>query len=299
MFFNKLLPYEIPVMETFIRYKVRQIVSIIFKEYNGYIPRVEAPYLIRYFLQFPSNSQVVDEILVEISKLESSNDKSKELLEVEAFEKYLITILKTNKYSGYDKETLIEAFRILDNEKNGYLDLHTYYTFLKRYGITFTKEQIEEMESFLLKNDNELLESLGVQNDEVKKHKPTSTRKFYYESYVRKVLGDNQKHFEELMKEYKAFYDEYQETKKFPEMPNIVNNTLPPVKEEAQQPPAQAQAQPQQPEANKNEEGKENNEAPKEGEEKKEEKKEEEKKEEEKKEEDNKENKNKNNIFKF
>ena len=283
MFFNKLLPYEIPVMETFIRYKVRQIVSIIFKEYNGYIPRVEAPYLIRYFLQFPSNSQVVDEILVEISKLESSNDKSKELLEVEAFEKYLITILKTNKYSGYDKETLIEAFRILDNEKNGYLDLHTYYTFLKRYGITFTKEQIEEMESFLLKNDNELLESLGVQNDEVKKHKPTSTRKFYYESYVRKVLGDNQKHFEELMKEYKAFYDEYQETKKFPEMPNIVNNTLPPVKEEAQQPPAQAQ--PQQPEANKNEEGKENNEAPKEGEEKKEEKKEEEKKEEEKKEE--------------
>ena len=288
MFFNKLLPYEIPVMETFIRYKVRQIVSIIFKEYNGYIPRVEAPYLIRYFLQFPSNSQVVDEILVEISKLESSNDKSKELLEVEAFEKYLITILKTNKYSGYDKETLIEAFRILDNEKNGYLDLHTYYTFLKRYGISFTKEQIEEMESFLLKNDNELLESLGVQNDEVKKHKPTSTRKFYYESYVRKVLGDNQKHFEELMKEYKAFYDEYQETKKFPEMPNIVNNTLPPVKEEAQQPPAQTQ--PQQPEANKNEEGKENNEAPKEGEEKKEEKKEEEKKEEEKKEEDKKEN---------
>ena len=288
MFFNKLLPYEIPVMETFIRYKVRQIVSIIFKEYNGYIPRVEAPYLIRYFLQFPSNSQVVDEILVEISKLESSNDKSKELLEVEAFEKYLITILKTNKYSGYDKETLIEAFRILDNEKNGYLDLHTYYTFLKRYGISFTKEQIEEMESFLLKNDNELLESLGVQNDEVKKHKPTSTRKFYYESYVRKVLGDNQKHFEELMKEYKAFYDEYQETKKFPEMPNIVNNTLPPVKEEAQQPPAQAQ--PQQPEANKNEEGKENNEAQKEGEEKKEEKKEEEKKEEEKKEEEKKEN---------
>ena len=141
----------------------------------------------------------------------------------------------------------------------------------------------------MLKNDNELLESLGVQNDEVKKHKPTSTRKFYYESYVRKVLGDNQKHFEELMKEYKAFYDEYQETKKFPEMPNIVNNTLPPVKEEAQQPPAQA-SQPQQPEANKNEEGKENNEALKEGGEKKEEKKEEEKKEEEKKEEDKKEN---------
>ena len=278
MFFNKLLPFEIPVMETFIRYKVRQIVSIIFKEYNGYIPRVEAPYLIRYFLQFPSQSQVVDEILVEIAKLESSNDKSKELLEVEAFEKYLITILKTNKYSGYDRETLIEAFRILDNEKNGYLDLHTYYTFLKRYGITFTKEQIDEMESFLLKNDNELLESLGVQNDEVTKHKPTSTRKFYYESYVRKVLGDNQKHFEELMKEYKVFYDEYQETKKFPEMPAIIsNNPLPPVKEEIPQAQAAPTQAPKQEEKDKKEGGEVVGE--KKEEDKKEEKGEEEKKE--------------------
>ena len=282
MFFNKLLPYEIPVMETFIRYKVRQIVSIIFKEFNGYIPRVEAPYLIRYFLQFPSNSQVVDEILVEISKLESSNDKSKELLEVDAFEKYLITILKTNKYSGYDKETLIEAFRILDSEKNGYLDLHTYYTFLKRYGITFTKDQIAEMESFLLKNDNELLEGLGVQNDEVAKHKPTTTRKFYYESYVRKVLDDNQKHFDELMKEYKQFYDEYQETKKFPEMPSIVNNNLQTVKEEGPntQPPA--------PEGGEQKIEEEKKEEEKKDDEKKEENKEEEKKEEEKKEEEKK-----------
>ena len=281
MFFNKLLPYEIPVMETFIKCKVRQIVSIIFKEYNGYIPRIEAPYLIRYFLQFPSQSQVVDEILVDIGKLESSNDKSKELLEVEAFEKYLITILKTNKYAGYDKETLIEAFRILDNEKNGYLDLHTYYTFLKRYGITFTKEQIEEMESFLLKNDNELLESLGVQNDEAIKHKPTTTRKFFYESYVRKVLGDNEKHFEELMKEYKEFYDEYQETKKFPEMPSIVNN-LPVVKEENQnsggeksQGLGQPKAAPAEGGEDKKQDGeKKVNEAPAEGEKKDEEKKE-------------------------
>ena len=279
MFFTKLLPYEIPIMETFIKYKVRQIVSIIFKEYNGYIPRVEAPYLIRYFLQFPSNTQVVDEILVEINKLESSNDKAKELLEVDAFEKYLIIILKSNKYAGYDKETLIEAFRILDTEKNGYLDLHTYYTFLKRYGTAFTPEQIKDLEQFLLKNDNELLESLGVQNDEVKKHKPTSTRKFYYESYVRKVLGDNQRHFEELMKEYKAFYDEYQETKKFPEMPSIVNN-LPPVREEVQpaQPPAETKVEGDA--QQKKEEAKEG--------ENKEEKKEEEKKEEEKKEEEKK-----------
>ena len=178
MFFQNLLPNDIPVMETFIKYKVRQIVSIIYKEYNGYIPRIEAPYLIRYFLQFPSQSQVVDEILPSIEKLESTTDKSKELLEVDAFEKHLIELLKTNKYYSYDRETLIEAFRVLDTEKNGYLDLHTFYTYLRRYGITFSKDQIDEMEKFLVENDNELLESLGVKNDEVVKPKATTTRKF-------------------------------------------------------------------------------------------------------------------------
>ena len=123
------------------------------------------------------------------------------------------------------------------------------------------------MESFLLKNDNELLESLGVQNDEVKKHKPTTTRKFYYESYVRKVLGDNQKHFEELMKEYKAFYDEYQETKKFPEMPSIVNN-LTTVKEEVPPPQTQPEANKPEEEKQKNEEAKEDEENAEEGEDK-------------------------------
>ena len=68
----------------------------------------EAPYLIRYFLQFPSQSQVVDEILPAIEKLESTTDKSKDLIEIEAFEKHLIAILKTNQYASYDKETLVE-----------------------------------------------------------------------------------------------------------------------------------------------------------------------------------------------
>lgn len=222
MFFNGLLPHEIPIMENFIKYKVHYIVSVIYKEFNGFIPRIEAPYVIRYFLKFPSNSQMVDEVLVEIEKLESSADKSKELLEVDAVETYLIQLLKTNKYSSYDKETLIEAFRILDKEGDGYLDLHTYYAFLKRYGTAFTKEQIDEMEKFLLDNETELLKPLGVSGDDAIKHDMTKNRIFYYESYVRKVLSDNQKHYEEIMKDYKDYYNEFQETKKFRDLPQIV-----------------------------------------------------------------------------
>ena len=218
MFFQGLLSYQVPHMEAFIKYKVSQIRQVMLPQYNGFIPRVEAPYIIRYFLQFPSRRDEVDEILVEIGKLESLQEKSKELLEEEAFSKYLISILKTNKFSAYPQESLIESFRVLDTEKNGYLDLHTYYTFLKRYGVCFSKENIDEMEKFLLENENELLEPIKMKGDErVEKNKNTISRKFYYENYVRKVLGDNQMHFDMLMKEFEEFYNYYVENGKYPE----------------------------------------------------------------------------------
>ena len=89
-------------------------------------------------------------------------------------------MLKTNKYSIYDRETLIEAFRIMDIEKNIYLDLYTFYMFIKRYGITFTKDQIDKNQKFLLENENELLVD---NNDEVVKPKPITT-----ESFIMKVI---------------------------------------------------------------------------------------------------------------
>ena len=169
----------------------------------------------RYFLQFPSQTQVSDEIIPEIEKLESPNDKSKDLLEIEAFEKHLVVILKNNLYAGYFKEELMEAYKVLDVEKNGYLDLHTFYTYLKTYGATFSKNHISEMEKFLLENENELLNSMEVDKNELakKKHTPTTTRKFFYEAYVRKVIGEDQKHFESLLQEFKIFTEEYKQKK--------------------------------------------------------------------------------------
>lgn len=101
MFFWNLLPQEIPVMENYIKTKVREITGIFFKEHEGYIPRKykfyfnknssEVPYLVRYFLQYPSQTQVVDEILPEIEKLDLDDKKGKEFVQIEAFEKHLLT----------------------------------------------------------------------------------------------------------------------------------------------------------------------------------------------------------------
>lgn len=216
MFFDSLMSHEYPIMEAFIKSKVREIGNyFLIKEFqNGLIPKIEVPYFVRYFLQFPSENQVVDEIIPEIEKLEADVDKSSDMVQIEAFEKHLIHIIKIKLYPSYEKEILMECFKTLDSEKKGYIDLHVYYTFLKSFGGSFTKKQFEEMEQFLVENESDFLEALKIDKEKgtKKKHNQYTTRNFYYEAYIRKIVLDNKKHFDELMEEYKIFFDVYKET---------------------------------------------------------------------------------------
>ena len=127
--------------------------------------------------------------------------------------------MKNNLYPASDKELLLEAFRVLDTEKNGYLDLHTYYHFLRTFGVSFTKDQISEMEKFFLENETEFLEptKLNQDNDPEnarQKHSKYKSRRFYYESYVFKVTSDNKKHFDSLISDYEAFKKKTKDEKK-------------------------------------------------------------------------------------
>lgn len=206
MLFANLLPLDIPIMENFIKAKIKEM-SQIFSKDTEHLPKTEVPYFVRYFLQFPSQQQVVDEIIPEIEKLETDTDINKELLQIAAVQKYLIILIKANTYPDNDKEILFEAFRVLDSEKLGYIDLHSYYSFMKSYGVAFSAEQIHEMEKFLIENETDFLSPMKINPDTMNKYKHNqySTRKFYYESYVRKVVGDNKKHFEDLISEFKMF----------------------------------------------------------------------------------------------
>lgn len=43
-------------------------------------------------------------------------------------------VLKHNMYQSSDRDLLLEAFRLLDADKKGYLDLHTLFNLLKNFG---------------------------------------------------------------------------------------------------------------------------------------------------------------------
>ncbi len=77
---------------------------------------------------------------------------------------------------------------------------------MKTYGITFFKEQIAEMENYLVENEIELLMPRKINEEEERvPHSKFKSRVFYYERYISKVYAENKKHYETLMNEYKSF----------------------------------------------------------------------------------------------
>lgn len=210
-FYQNLNSKEAVVMDSFIKSKVKDLCNLLVSKekdfQDGYIPKPEIPYIVRSFLQFPSQQNIVDDIIPAIEKLETNDQKIPQNCQIEAIEKYMVTLLRQNTYSSYDKDLLLKAFQTLDSTKLGFLDLHTMFYLLKNFGIKFNKQNIKDMEEFCLEYENDLLDPMPFEeNQEIpKKHDQYTTRKFFYENYIRKIDQDNRKRFNNLMNEYVLF----------------------------------------------------------------------------------------------
>lgn len=213
-FYQNLNSKESIIMDAFIKFKVNSLCNLLTakdKDQDGYLPKPEIPYIIRSFLQFPSQQTIVDDIIPAIEKLETTDQKVPQNCEIEALEKYMISLLRANTYPSYDKEYLLKAFKVLDTTNQGFLDLHTMFYLFKNFGNKFNKQNLKDMEDYCLEFENDLLDPMPIEENQEtpKKHDQYTTRKFYYENYIRKIDQDNRKRFNSLMSEYNNFSNNY------------------------------------------------------------------------------------------
>lgn len=225
-FYNNLNQEQKDLMDKFLKSEILYNVSILKDdEPEGYISKAKIPYILRSFLQFPSQFQIVDEVIPSIEKIEVSEQKDKNTCVTEYVCQHIINILKENTYPSYGTNILLQAFSKLDTENNGYLDLHTMFYMLKNFGICFSKDNIKEMEDFCIKNENDLLGNFPDNNfdklelinnkdnkkinENIKisnlKNNQYISKKFYYQNYVRKVENDNREKFKLLKAKFNLF----------------------------------------------------------------------------------------------
>ena len=161
------------------KHLIRTAFNIVDISRDGYIDRKEVSYIMRYLLKFPSEAQIRDYI---IEKLEG--DTPTNFIMFDKFEPYMLEIMQTDEYEPASAEDLLAAFRVLDPRGEGYIDKDVMKNLLTTKGIPLRKREYEQFENFAL---------------------DTSQTKVYYEDYVARLVEENDRHKEYLLKDYENY----------------------------------------------------------------------------------------------
>lgn len=153
---------------------VKEAFSSVDREGKGYVIREEISSIMRYLGQFPSEAQVVDVILREIQEDEPTN-----FVYYEKFEKYMLEAIMKNEFEPDDSDTLLAAFRVLDPERKGYIEVDAMRQILMEQGIKFYDSEWAEFEHFAVDAETNVIN---------------------YEEYVSRLVTENDRHMQGLMK---------------------------------------------------------------------------------------------------
>ena len=158
---------------------IREVFGYLEIDGKGYVIREEISSIMRYFGQFPSEAQVVDVILPEIQE-----DEPTTYVYYEKFEKYMLNAIINNEFEPDDAETLLAAFKILDPEGKGYIEVEAMKKLLMKEGIPFYEQEWLGFEEYAVDDDTHVIN---------------------YEDYVSRLVLENEKHINNLMKGLEKF----------------------------------------------------------------------------------------------
>merc|ERR1719362_59065 len=165
--------------EEFYREQVEDAFHIIDVDRRGFLDKREVSYLMRYLLQFPSEAQVRDYIIV---KLE--DDEPSQFVKKEKVEAFMVNVLMTNEFEPAPAEHLLAAFRIMDPQGTGRIPIDVLRELLTTKGIPLRNAEIQSFEKFALDKTGQFVE---------------------YEDYVAKLVEENERHLEGFLRKFEEF----------------------------------------------------------------------------------------------
>ena len=133
----------------------------------------------RYLLQFPSEAQIRDYIIEQLE-----GDEPSDFIKYEKFEPYMLQVLMTNEYEPNPAEHLLAAFRVLDPEGKGYIQVDVMEELLTTKGIHLRPREYKSFINFAVDKSGKYV---------------------FYEDYVTKLIKENEAHKEFLIKDYDTF----------------------------------------------------------------------------------------------
>jgi calmodulin len=147
------------------RKKIKEAFLLFDKEKKGTIDQLEVPTVMRYLGAYPTEKALVQDILPEMQDEEMTSYVTFEKLEAK-----LLAILKSREWEPDPEDVLLQAFRTLDRDGHGYIELDRLKELLTTQGSApFREKEYETFATF----------SKDFESDKV-----------YYEDYVAIMAQD-------------------------------------------------------------------------------------------------------------
>ena len=156
--------------------KIKEVFDYLDPMRKGEIKLEEVAYIIRYFNRFPSESVIRKDIIRQLEE-----DEPSDYVKYSKLEPVLVNMLIEMQHEPDPMENLLAAFKVLDTEGRGYIKENVLRTLLMNIGIKFDAKVYEKFMLYSVDRTEQLI---------------------YYEDYVARLVEENEKHWEYIMKDF-------------------------------------------------------------------------------------------------
>ncbi|XP_027030394.1 dynein regulatory complex protein 8 [Tachysurus fulvidraco] len=136
---------------TALQRRISSVFDVFDHESNHTVDIREIGTIIRSLGCFPTEAELHD-IIAEIEEEEATG-----FIQFEKFLPVMTKILMDNKFRPIPEDLLLQAFEVLDQQKNGHLEPEELTKYLTQEGEPFSHEEMEEMLSAALDPDKQVV----------------------------------------------------------------------------------------------------------------------------------------------
>lgn len=144
--------------------EIREAFALFDKEGKGQVIEEEAPTILRFLGIYPSEREMVREILPAMR-----DDEPTKTIAYDRFETKVLQLAQSGHYEPATEEQLLQAFRVMDPDGNGYVEAQFMRDLLVSKGTPFRDKEIDAF--FSVARDME-------------------TGHIYYEDYIALLLSE-------------------------------------------------------------------------------------------------------------
>ena len=153
----------------FVQARIREAFDLFDKDKKGTVVQEEVPTIIRYLGAYPTDKEIVHDLLPEMQP-----DEPVGFVTFDKFETCMLKLLTSDeKYEPDDDHSLRQAFLALDKERNGYINAEAMDSMMRKMGQPFRDKEVEAF--------------MGVAKD-------PDTGRIYYDDYIALLSTEAEEH---------------------------------------------------------------------------------------------------------